>query len=100
MIITDSRPSGFPVERGFREENTRHSKTPCAPWEIKAWSAFAEERGPDSVRKPSRSADFLGKFFKTREDVKTWFEAIELDDHVSYQFSQIIGTMSQGVAFA
>ena len=26
----------------------------------------------------------LGRFSKTREDVKTWFEAIELDDYVSF----------------
>src|ERR1700675_2641569 len=25
-----------------------HSKTPRAPWEIEAWSAFMEKRGPDS----------------------------------------------------
>src|SRR6202011_3833856 len=25
-----------------------HSKTPRAPWEIDAWSAFMEKRGPDS----------------------------------------------------
>src|ERR1700721_2508833 len=25
-----------------------HSKTPRAPWEIEAWSAFMETRGPDS----------------------------------------------------
>jgi len=29
-------------------------------------------------------AEYLGKHSKTREDIKTWFEAIELDDYASF----------------
>ncbi len=29
-------------------------------------------------------AEYVGKFSKTREDIKTWFEAIELDDYASF----------------
>ena len=29
-------------------------------------------------------AEYLGQLSKTREDVKTWFEAIELDDYASF----------------
>jgi hypothetical protein len=62
-----------------------HSKTPRAPWEIEAWSAFMEKRGPDSDAETlALFAEYLGQHSKTREDVKTWFEAIELDDHVSF----------------
>ena len=62
-----------------------HSKTPRAPWEIEAWSAFMEKRGPDSDAETlALFAGYLGKFSKTREDVKTWFEVIELDDYVSF----------------
>ena len=62
-----------------------HSKTPRAPWEIEAWSAFMEKRGPDSDAETLEFfAEYLGRFSKTREDVKTWFEAIELDDYVSF----------------
>jgi hypothetical protein len=62
-----------------------HSKTPRAPWEIEAWSAFMEKRGPDSDAETLELfTGYLGKFSKTREDVKTWFEAIELDDYVSF----------------
>jgi hypothetical protein len=62
-----------------------HSKTPRAPWEIEVWSAFMEKRGPDSDAETlAFFAEYLGKFSKTREDVKTWFEAIELDDYVSF----------------
>jgi Domain of unknown function (DUF5069) len=62
-----------------------HSKTPRAPWEVEAWSAFMEKRGPDSDAETlAFFAEFLAKFSKTREDVKTWFEAIELDDYASF----------------
>ncbi|MEY2429856.1 MAG: hypothetical protein QOJ40_2741 [Verrucomicrobiota bacterium] len=62
-----------------------HSKTPRAPWEIEIWSAFMEKRGPDSDAETlALFAAYLGKFSKTREDVKTWFEAIELDDYASF----------------
>ena len=62
-----------------------HSKTPRAPWEIDAWSAFMEKRGPDSDAETlAFFAEYLGRLSKTREDVKTWFEAIELDDYASF----------------
>lgn len=62
-----------------------HSKTPRAPWEIEAWSAFMEKRGPDSDAETLVFfAEYLGNLSKTREDIKTWFEAGELDDYVSF----------------
>jgi len=62
-----------------------HSKTPRAPWEIEAWSAFMEKRGPDSDAETlALFAEYLGQLSKTREDIKTWFEAIELDDYTSF----------------
>jgi Domain of unknown function (DUF5069) len=62
-----------------------HSKTPPTPWEIEAWSAFFEKRGPDSDAETLELfAEYVGKFSKTREDIKTWFDAIELDDYVSF----------------
>src|SRR6476661_7758606 len=62
-----------------------HSKTPRAPWEIEAWSAFFEKRGPDSNAETLEFfAEYVGKFSQAREDIKTWFDAIELDDYVSF----------------
>jgi hypothetical protein len=62
-----------------------HSKTPRSPWEIEAWSAFMEKRGPDSDAETlALFAEYLGQLSKTREDVKTWFEAVELNDYVSF----------------
>lgn len=62
-----------------------HSKIPRTPWEIEAWSAFMEKRGPDSDAETLIFyTDYLGNLSKTREDIKTWFEAIELDDYASF----------------
>lgn len=62
-----------------------HSKTPRAPWEVEVWSAYMEKRGPDSDAETLEFfAEFVGKFSKTREDIKTWFDAIELDDYASF----------------
>ena len=62
-----------------------HSKTARAPWEIEAWSAFMERRGPDSDPETLEFfSEYVGKLSKIRGDIKTWFEAIELDDYVSF----------------
>jgi hypothetical protein len=62
-----------------------HSKILRAPWEIEAWSAFMEKRGPDTdAGTLAFFAEYLGKHSKTRADVKSWFEAIEMDDYASF----------------
>ena len=62
-----------------------HSKTSRGPWEIEAWSAYFEKRGPDSDAETlALFAEFVGKLSKTREDIKTWFDVLELDDYVSF----------------
>ena len=44
-----------------------------------------EKRGPDSdAESLTGFAEYLGQFSKTREDIKTWFDAIELDDYASF----------------
>jgi len=62
-----------------------NAKTPRAPWEIEAWAAYFEKRGPDSDTETLEGfAEYVGQHSKTREDIKTWFDAIELDDYVSF----------------
>jgi Domain of unknown function (DUF5069) len=62
-----------------------NSKTPRAPWEIKAWSAYMETRGPDSDAETLAGfAEYVGQHTKTREDIKSWFDALDLDDFVSF----------------
>ena len=62
-----------------------NAKRPRAPWEIEAWSAYMERRSPDSDTETLTGfAEYVGKHSKTREDIKSWFDALDLDDHVSF----------------
>src|SRR5258705_6596473 len=62
-----------------------HSRIPRAPWEIEAWSAYMERRGPDSDGETLTGfAEYGWQHSKTREDIKTWLDAIELDDYASF----------------
>jgi len=62
-----------------------NAKTPRTPWEIESWSAYFEKRGPDSDTETLEGfAEYVGQHSKTREDIKSWFDAIELDDYVSF----------------
>ena len=62
-----------------------HSRTPRQPWEIEAWSAYMERRGPDSdAESLAGFAEYIGQHSGSREDIKTWFDALELDDYASF----------------
>jgi hypothetical protein len=40
--------------------------------------------GPTAMPKVSRSlAEYVGQHTKTREDIKSWFDALDLDNYVS-----------------
>ena len=55
------------------------------PWEIQQWSMYFSERGPDSDAETLEFfAKRVGEFSKSREDVKTWFDLLDLDDHVTF----------------
>ena len=64
------------------EQNASNKRT---PWEIQQWSMYFGERGPDS---DAETLEFftkhVGQFSKTREDLKTWFDLLDLDDHVTF----------------
>lgn len=62
-----------------------NAKTPRSPWEIQTWSAYFDNRGPDSDAETlSGFAEYIGQHSKTREDIRTWFDALDLDDFVSF----------------
>lgn len=55
------------------------------PWEIAAWSDYHERRTPDSDAETLE--DFkaaVGKFSTTREDIRGWFDLLDLDDHCTF----------------
>ena len=64
------------------EANAKPSRS---PWEITAWSEHHLHRGPDSDAETLADfAEAIGKFTKTREDIKTWFDLLDLDDHCTF----------------
>ena len=64
------------------QANAKHKRS---PWEIQQWSDFMDRRGPDSDAETLQwFADYLGKLSKTREDVRSWADLLELDDFVSF----------------
>ena len=64
------------------QDNAKHKR---APWEIQQWSDHMDRRGPDSDAETLQFfAESVAKFTKTREDVKTWADLLELDDFVSF----------------
>jgi hypothetical protein len=62
--------------------NAKHKRS---EWEIEQWSNFMDERGPSGdIETLQFFADYVGKFAKEREDIKTWFDVLDLDDHVTF----------------
>ncbi|MDB6122998.1 MAG: hypothetical protein JWQ71_1991 [Pedosphaera sp.] len=62
-----------------------NAKQPRQPWEIAAWSSYHEQRTPDSDAETIGDfAESVGKFSKTREDIHTWFDLLDLDDHCTF----------------
>jgi hypothetical protein len=64
------------------QANAKHKHT---PWEIDQWSAYHDKRGPDSDAETFLFfAERVGSFSKTREDIKAWFDFLDLDDLVTF----------------
>lgn len=63
---------------------TAHSTTRPEAWEIAAWSAHQEARGPGDVETREYFTGLLAKLSKTRQDINGWFELLDLDDYVSF----------------
>lgn len=62
-----------------------NAKNKRQPWEIAAWSEYHLRRGPDSDAETLvYFADAVKKFSAGREDVNTWFDLMDLDDHCSF----------------
>jgi hypothetical protein len=64
------------------QTNAKHQRQ---PWEIAAWSDYHIRRTPDSDAETiTYFAEAAGKFSKTREDINTWFDLLDLDDYCSF----------------
>ena len=62
-----------------------HAQHKRTPWEIEQWSDFQQRRGPDSDAETlGMFSERVGAFSKTREDIKTWADLLDLDDYVTF----------------
>jgi hypothetical protein len=43
-----------------------------------------EKRGPDGNAETLSGFEYLAQRSKTRKDIKTWFDALDLDDFVTF----------------
>lgn len=64
------------------QANSKHQR---GAWEIELWSTYQDRRGPDSDAETLEYfADYVKKFSTTREDIKSWFDVLDVDDYVSF----------------
>ena len=62
-----------------------NAKPSREPWEVAQWSNYQIQRSSDSDAETLQFfAESVAKFTRTREDVKTWADLLELDDFVSF----------------
>jgi hypothetical protein len=61
------------------------AKIKRSPWEIAQWSDFHDRRGPDSDAETlAYFAGAVATFTKKREDIRTWADLLDLDDHCTF----------------
>lgn len=63
---------------------TENTKPARAPWEIEAWSRWLEALGPGDANRHAGFAESIGELAPGREDIRTNFDRLELDDYVSF----------------
>ncbi len=54
------------------------------PSEIEVWSCYQDRRAPGELGKRSFFAELHGEIAPNRTDIVSWFDLLDLDDHVSY----------------
>ena len=52
--------------------------------EIEAWSCYQDRRAPGEVEKRGFFHEIHKEYGATRTDIVSWFDLLDLDDHVSY----------------
>jgi hypothetical protein len=63
---------------------TANGKNKRAPHEIEAWSCYQDRRAPGHPEKRSYLAEIHQQLAPNRADIVSWFDLLDLDDHVSF----------------
>jgi hypothetical protein len=61
-----------------------HSTLKRSAVEVQQWSAHQESRGPSSVEQREWFQSLQKKIAPEREDISSWSDLLDLDDHVSF----------------
>jgi hypothetical protein len=62
-----------------------NAKPSREPWEVAQWSNYQIQRSSDSDAETLQFfVEAVAKFSTTREDIKTWFDLLDLDDYVTF----------------
>jgi hypothetical protein len=62
-----------------------NAKNKPLDWEIEQWSSYLERRGPTSdAESLGFFVETIGKISKTRDDIRSWSDLLDLDDYVSF----------------
>ena len=63
------------------EKNAKRKLTGAG---IMAWSAYQEQRAPADMESREFFHGVQGKIAPNREDIATWFDLLDLDDHATF----------------
>lgn len=61
-----------------------HSTPKRDAWEIEAWSRWLENLAPGDVRRHTFFAESIARFAPDRDDIRTLFDRLEVDDYVAF----------------
>ena len=61
-----------------------HTKPARAGWEIEAWSRWLEALSPGDAKRHGGYAEDLARLAPGRDDLRTNFDRLDLDDYVSF----------------
>jgi hypothetical protein len=62
--------------------NAQHKRS---EWETEQWSSYMEKRGPTSdAETMGYFTNMLNNISKTREDIQSWADLLDLDDYASF----------------
>ena len=53
-------------------------------WEIAQWAEYQGTRAPADVESMQWFAEMVQKIAPKREDISTWFDLLDVDDHVTF----------------
>src|SRR5882757_9466466 len=63
---------------------SENSTTKPKEWEITQWSTWVENRVPGDVETKEYFTGMVAELSKTREDILTWADLLDADDHVTF----------------